>query len=200
MRKVDWGNLVRVCIDGIASMTCYRLSVVPKIKKQRPKKCCLLFCIIHPEHLATTKPPVDFKRVLDTVVKTFYEVRSGVFNSSWKITLCKNIWSRSLSISPYGGKMTDKRTSSFVSCWSKVKKRKLLRKRNPPLNEMWISKLAMLRIYIAIWRSLDLYRGIAQLSLHWETTDVFKQKLALWDTFAQMRDAEMFPSVNNCWC
>jgi len=82
MRKVDWGNLVRVCIDGIASMTCYRLSVVPKIKKQRPKKCCLLFCIIHPEHLATTKPPVDFKRVLDTVVKTFYEVRSGVFNSS----------------------------------------------------------------------------------------------------------------------
>jgi len=33
VRKIDWGNWVRVRIGGVASMTGYRLSVVPKIKK-----------------------------------------------------------------------------------------------------------------------------------------------------------------------
>ena len=32
-KDVDWGNCVRVCIDGAASMTAYRLGVVKKITK-----------------------------------------------------------------------------------------------------------------------------------------------------------------------
>jgi len=48
-------------------------------------------CIIHREHLAATKPPADFKSVLDKVVKTFYDVRSPVLNSRLFKTLCENM-------------------------------------------------------------------------------------------------------------
>ena len=32
-KGIAWGNCVRVCIDGVASMTSYRLGVVQKITK-----------------------------------------------------------------------------------------------------------------------------------------------------------------------
>jgi len=72
---MDLGNCVSVCIDGVASITAYRLSVVPKNKNVAPKEMLFTLCIIYREHLAATKPPADLINVLDNVVKTVNVVR-----------------------------------------------------------------------------------------------------------------------------
>ena len=66
-KDIDWGNCVRLCIDGAASMTAWCIS---KNKKVAPKEMLLTLYIIHRDHLAAMKPPADLKNVLDKVMKT----------------------------------------------------------------------------------------------------------------------------------
>ena len=86
--------------------------------------------------------------------------------------------------SPYGTKMAVKRMSSFAPCWAQRRNttKEIFIERNSPLAEFilvicgWVS-YRIRQIYFTIWTSLiDLCRGFAQLSVHWETRQEHSKK------------------------